>query len=107
MKIIHISYGGPDRKIRDAVGKEWKFEMHPRFGPIVLDRRGDTAADQPGARSPFWVAVQLWAKRGAAIGPDGLCTWAPEPEPELVHLGGRNYALAGSTLAQMCGRKTP
>lgn len=32
MKIIHISYGGPDRRIRDATGKVWRFEMHPYCG---------------------------------------------------------------------------
>ena len=107
MKIIHISYGGQDRKIRDATGKAWKFEMHPRFGPAVLDRHGEPADNQPGPRSPFWSAVTLWAKQGGAIGADGFCAWAPVPEPELVHLGGRHFALAGSTLAEKHGRKAP
>jgi len=104
MKLIHISYGGPDRRIKDANGKAWKFEMHPRFGPIVLDRRGKPAGDQPGSRSPFWSAVQLWAAQGAVIGPDGFCAWTPDPQPDLVHLGGKNYAAAGSKLAEKYGR---
>ena len=104
MKVIHISFGGPDRKIRDATGRVWKFEMHPRFGPIVLDRRGDPVDKQPGERSPFWTAVDLWAKQGGVIGADGFCAWKAEPEPDLVHLGGRNYAAAGSKLAEKYGR---
>lgn len=103
MKIIHISYGGPDRQIRDASGKAWKFEMHPRFGPIVLDHRGNPADEQPAEGAPFWQAIKLWASQGAVLGPDGFCTWTPEPEPELVHLGGRHYAIAGSTLAKKHG----
>ena len=100
MKTIHISYGGQNRKIRDATGKEWKFEMHPRFGPAVLDRRGEPVDDQPGPLSPFWAAVTLWAQQGGVIGADGFCAWQPEPEPDVVHLGGRNYAVAGSKLAE-------
>lgn len=103
MKTIHISYGGPDRQIRDTTGKAWKFEMHPRFGPIVLDRRGRPAGDQPGSRSPFWSVVQLWAAQGAVIGPDGFCAWTPEPQPDLAPLGGLNYAVAGSKLAEEHG----
>ena len=41
MKIIHISYGGPDRQIRDATGKVWRFEMHPHFGPAAQDTKGE------------------------------------------------------------------
>jgi hypothetical protein len=107
MKTIHISYGGPDRQIKDATGKVWRFEMHPYCGPAVQNDDGELAEKQPGARSPFWVAVSLWAQQGAVIGSDGLCTWKPEPEPTLTHLGGRNYALAGSAFAQKYGRKPP
>ncbi|BEP96994.1 hypothetical protein GmRootA79_53790 (plasmid) [Acidovorax sp. A79] len=107
MKIIHISYGGPDRKIRDASGKEWKFEMHPRFGPAALDHQGEHADSQPAPRSPFWSAVTLWTQQGGVIGPDGFCIWKPEPAFELAHLGGRNYAIAGSALAEKYRRFTP
>lgn len=107
IKTLHILYGGPDRQIKDATGKVWRFEMHPYSGPAVQDSRGELADKQPGERSPFWAAVALWAQQGAVIGPDGLCTWKPEPEPMLVHLGGRNYASAGSGLAEKHGRTTP
>lgn len=107
MKTIHIFYGGPDRQIKDATGKVWRFEMHPYCGPVVQDDSGELAAKQPGPRSPFWTAVTLWAQQGAVIGPDGFCAWRPEPQPHLVHLGGRDYALAGSALAEKHGRNTP
>lgn len=41
MKTIHISYGGPDRRIKDATGKVWRFEMHPYSGPTVQDDDGE------------------------------------------------------------------
>lgn len=107
MKTIHISYGGPNRQIKDATGKAWRFEMHPYCGPAVQGDDGELAAKQPGESSPFWAAVNLWAQQGAAIGPDGFCAWQPEPEPNLVHLDGRNYAIAGSALAGKYGRTTP
>lgn len=107
IKTLHILYGGPDRQIKDATGKVWRFEMHPYSGPAVQDDDGELADKQPGERSPFWTAVTLWAQQGAVIGPDGLCTWKPEPEPTLVHLGGRNYTIAGSGLAEKYGRNTP
>ena len=51
MKTIHISYGGPDRRIRDATGKVWRFEMHHHSGPAVQDARGELADKQPVERS--------------------------------------------------------
>lgn len=50
MKTIHISYGGPDRRIRDATGKVWRFEMHPYCGPC---RRDQT----PGKSGRFGAAL--------------------------------------------------
>lgn len=107
MKTIHISYGGPDRRIKDATGKVWNFEMHPYSGPATTNQRGEIAEKQPGERSPFWAAVTQWAQQGGVVDATGLCQWTPEPEPALVHLGGRNYAIAGSALAKKYGRTTP
>lgn len=101
MKGLHISWGGPDRTITDAAGKRWKFEDHPRFGPIVLSRSGDPASVQPGSRSAFWPAWTAWRDGGKKTDAAGVCEWTAPPPPEpLVHLGGRNYALARSKLAQ-------
>lgn len=79
-------------------GRRHTFEMHYYCGPAVLNKEGNPDDQQPGPRSPFWTAVTLWAQQGKHVGADGLCIWQPEPEPELVHLGGRNYAVKGSAL---------
>lgn len=107
MKGVHISWGGPDRKITDAAGKAWTFEDHPRLGPVALNARGEEASEQPGSRSAFWPAWQAWKDQGKRLAADGCtCMWdAPPPAEPLVHLGGRNYALAGSDLARRFGRK--
>ena len=78
MKTIRISFGGHERKITDAQGKAWTFELHPRFGPVVLDSDGDHATPQPDDTSAFWSAVIQWARQGAVIRADGFCTWAQE-----------------------------
>lgn len=106
MKIIHISFGGPDRRIVDGKGKEWVFEMHPRFGPAELDKRGNHKAKQPGERSAFWTAITEWVRQGARVDNAGVCLWEPsKAEFAPVWLGGRNYAPAGSALAKKYGRE--
>ena len=61
MKTIHISYGGPDRRIRDATGKVWRFEMHPYCGPGVQDDSGAiaTGCGATGASSSSTVLMPL------------------------------------------------
>lgn len=99
--VIFVLNGGPTLMITDANGKPWTFEDHPYCGPNVVQADGSTPADpQPGQRSPFWRCVNLWIAQGRRRNSGGTCLWEPEPEPELFHLGGRNYAVAGSKLAQ-------
>jgi hypothetical protein len=100
MDWIHISMGGPDRLITDATGKEWKFEMHPHFGPNVLTKNGDIADRQPGEKSPFWHAVAAWTQQGERVDETGRCIWAEPEQPRLVHLGGGHYAVEGSAIAE-------
>lgn len=88
---IHISMGGPDRKIRDQAGKGFTFEDHPRFGPFVLNKRGDPKPKQPGQRASFWRVYAWWCEQGKTIDADGFCVWIEPPKPKLIHLGGRHY----------------
>lgn len=86
-------------------GHRIKFEMHRWSGPAVLDSDGDIANKQPGPNHKFWTAVTLWSQQGRHVGADGLCVWTEPVKPLLVHLGGRNYAEAGSALALKYGVK--
>ena len=102
---VHISFGGPDRIITDSAGRTRRFEDHPHLGPIVLNQRGDEHRAQPGSRSAFWPAWQAWMDQGKRLEADGLtCIWDKPEKQELVHLGGRNYEIAGSKLAQKFGK---
>jgi hypothetical protein len=103
---VCIMVGGPDRVIVDARGRRWRFEDHPRFGPVIVDRKGDPKSAQPGERSPFWDAYEAWRAGGKRVDDAGLCAWQPPaPEPLPVWLGGGNYAPAGSALAKRYGRE--
>lgn len=95
MTLIHISYAGPTRVITDAKGKRWTFEMHPYCGPAVLNRKGDPANRQPGARSPFWEATTRWAQGGQRLNDKGECVWEPEKKPILQHIVGKHYRVTG------------
>lgn len=98
---VHILQGGPTQRIKDQKDRIWNFEMHPICGPSVVDPNTEMPWDkQPSEKSPFWPAVHAWIDQGKRVDAHGLCIWTPVEEPELVHLGGRNYALAGSKLAQ-------
>lgn len=97
MRLIHISVGGPDRKITDAQGKAWVFEDHPRFGPIVLkEAGGEPDPKQPGERSPFWKAWNAWKEQGKRLAGD-VCVW-DSPAPCVVeHIAGQHYrVISGS-----------
>lgn len=94
MKHLHVSYGGPDRRIVDAAGKAWTFEDHPRLGPVVLNSNGQEMANQPRERSAFWPAWQAWKDQGKRVHADGLnCIWEKPVEPAMRHLGGCHFVL--------------
>ena len=96
--IACLMLGGENYTI-DVNGKRWHFEMHHFIGPATLNAKGDISAHQPGPRAPFWTAVTHWHQQGRQV-KDGLCVWTAPPKEKLVHLGGSNYALAGSALAK-------
>jgi len=90
---LHISLGGPDRKIRDEAGKIIKFEDHPRFGPQVLNANGSIKENQPGSRASFWRVVTWWYAQGKQIDADGYCVWTAPAPLKMEHIGGRHYRL--------------
>jgi hypothetical protein len=102
---LHISFGGPARKINDITGKLWHFEMHRYCGPAATTIEGEILDKQPPAKSPFWTAVTAWAQQGQKI-EDGLCVWTKPVEPKLVHIIGKYYAYEGSSFAFKYGKAT-
>ena len=100
-----LMMGGPNLNI-EVDGKRWRFEMHSRFGPMVVNAVGDPIDNQPGPRSKFWTAVTRWAEQGSHIDAKGVCVWVEPIQPDLIHLGGPNYAAAGSALALKYGSKS-
>ena len=95
----------PRNYLIEVDGQRIHFEMHRWFGPAVLNAAGDPARNQPGPRHKFWTAVTRWSQQGRRVGEDGLCIWGVPAEPELVHIGGRNYAIKDSALAMKYGRQ--
>jgi hypothetical protein len=73
-------------------GKSYRFEDSDRFGPALVNRRGDPLANPwPSERSPFWRAHRIWLRQGRRLKDEINCIW-DEPRPSVVrHLGGRNY----------------
>ena len=88
-----VTMGGPEYKIR-AGGREFLFELHSYFGPIVLGKRGQEIAI-PKEKSPFWDAFHWWVKQGKQVGADGYCIfkWEMQPVNIIKHLGGRHYKV--------------
>lgn len=84
-----LTVGGPEHTI-EVDGKDYRFEMHSRFGSMPLNKRGDPK--ELGPRHKFWIAVTCWAQQGRRIGEDGKCIWGPEPDPTTGFIKvGRNW----------------
>lgn len=79
MKNVYILWGGPTRFITDARGKEWRFEDHPRFGPVTLKKNDDPETNQPGEGSLFWPAHKAWSDQDKKIDDKDprhvVCVW--------------------------------
>lgn len=88
----------PDIRIVVA-GKEYRFDFSDRFGPLVLGADGQPLENQPGPRSPFWMAATTWVRQGKHVDAAGLCIWCGDQDGivpngyKLVHMGGRHYQL--------------
>lgn len=76
--LFHISFGGPTRFIYGG-GRMWRFEDHPNFGPMLLNRFDDPLDTQPNEKSPFWWAWEHWRDQGKRIDSSNpkhvLCVW--------------------------------
>jgi hypothetical protein len=85
-----LTVGGSDFAImvRD---RRWVFEWNEYLGPMLLGARGQPLAFQPGYALE---AISLWAQQGKIVS-DGLCVWAKEPEPILLHVAGRHWIAVG------------
>lgn len=85
-KLLCLLTGGPVQKLVDSSGKVWLFEMHSYCGPAVLRRDLELAAAQPGSRSKFWTAFELWRDQGRktrkAKGEHPWCVWKYPPKCE-------------------------
>jgi hypothetical protein len=78
-----------------AGGKSYRFEDSDRFGPSLINKRGDPLKNPwPGPRSPFWRAHRLWARQGRHTEDGVICIWR-EPKPQtLRYLGGSKFVIA-------------
>jgi len=72
-----IDYWGAGPFEIDVDGKVYRFEDSDRFGPSLVNKRGDTLRNPyPPEHSPFWRAHLAWVKQGRRV--DGIrCIYAP------------------------------
>ena len=74
-------------------GVQFRFEDSSRFGPVLVNKRGDLLEDPyPPEGSPFWRAHTVWRRQGRRL--DGsICIW-DEPRPMIIrHIGGKHYEV--------------
>lgn len=50
-----------------AGGKTYYFEDSKRFGPMLVDAKGEPINDLIPSRSPFWKAWQRWVDEGRQV----------------------------------------
>lgn len=83
--------GGPDHVI-EVNGVKERFEDHLRLGPCPTTKTGKERT--LGPRHAFWTAVTQWYAGDKKMRADGLCEWAPEPDPRIgmVRVGKNAWA---------------
>jgi hypothetical protein len=77
-----------------AGGKSFRFEDSDRFGPSLVKKNGDIAANPwPATGSPFWRAHRIWVRQGRRLEDGKNCIW-DEPKPQILkRIGGRHYIV--------------
>lgn len=94
---VHFDVGGETIEI-EVGGKTWAFCWDRWCGPVAMNKRTDSELkNQPGPRSPFWIAVQAWHDQGSKH-KDGKAIYEmPKPEPspreKAIHLAGNQYLV--------------
>jgi hypothetical protein len=87
-QIFHIDAWGAGPFTIHAASKAFRFKDSDRFGPYLLNRRGDILDKQPREGSPFWRAHRIWVRQGRRLEGDA-CIW-DEPKPtKVVKIAGR------------------
>lgn len=92
--VARIDSWGVGPFVIEAAGKSFRFEDSDRFGPALVNKRGDPLAKPyPSERSPFWRAHRIWKRQGRRLAEDGAtCIW-DEPKPTTVRMIGRRDAV--------------
>lgn len=87
------SWGAGPFFITDEKGKQWRFEDSDRFGPSLIDKKGDPLKNPwPGPRSPFWRAHRIWVRQGRRLEDGKKCIW-DEPKPQIVRMLSKRVAV--------------
>ena len=74
-----------------AAGRSFRFEFSHRFGPALLDKRGEVKSSLPRQREPFWPALQLWCQQGHKVENGHAVYEIPAPGQTFVRLAGRQW----------------
>lgn len=76
-----------------AGGKSYRFEDSDRFGPALVNKRGDPLKNPwPPERCPFWRAHRIWKRQGRRTEDGVICIW-DEPKPQTVRMIGRRSCI--------------
>lgn len=77
-----------------ADGKSFRFEDSDRFGPALINSKGDPLKNRwPPERSPFWRAHRIWVRQGRRTEDGVKCIW-DEPKPnKFYRINRRNSFL--------------
>lgn len=77
----------------EAGGKMFRFEDSDRFGPSLVNKRGDTLSNPyPPEGSPFWRAHFAWVKQGRRV--DGIrCIYTPLRPTKYIMVNKNNAEI--------------
>lgn len=95
--VVRVDSWGDGPFVLEAEGKSFRFEDSDRFGPYLLTKRDEIAANPyPGKYSPFWRAHRIWVRQGRRVEDAGnywKCLWDEPKATVAKHIGGRYYMI--------------